>query len=435
MIVLVCVGIAFCSCQDENSSLGSSLVKSSFRNVFTDTCTVDISTILVDSLQTLGDSICQVGYINDSIFGKVAASYYAEINSASFTISMGKTYVFDSLTLIMRPSGDYWGDTLAVQRIHVYPIKNSIVLLTNEYLYNTTVMSVEEDELFNFTYSPRPGWGREMEIRMPDSFGQQLFDDILDEKNVFDSQERFHGYFPGLALKPDDTGSCMMGIQVNDSSLYMKMYYRILDNSITEKELDFTVNMSCAFTHVDHERTGYPVGDLTAGGALYPTSSTKTGNRAFLQGLTGIYNVIEFPYLNNLMTNGEVVSIESAMLYLYPQFGTYGGPSQLPSTLRLYVADDDNNTVDQVYDYMGTTIQNGNLTVSDNLPYNTYYSFDLTSFMQSNLGSWGQGRQKLFMILDNDDFVRTFGHVVFTNDASQTVGQTRLDIRFKTYDR
>ena len=40
----------FCACQDENSQLGKSLVESSFYNVYADTCSVDISTILLDSL-------------------------------------------------------------------------------------------------------------------------------------------------------------------------------------------------------------------------------------------------------------------------------------------------------------------------------------------------------------------------------------------------
>lgn len=48
----------FCACQDENSQLGKSLVESSFYNVYADTCSVDISTILLDSIETRGDSIC-----------------------------------------------------------------------------------------------------------------------------------------------------------------------------------------------------------------------------------------------------------------------------------------------------------------------------------------------------------------------------------------
>lgn len=48
----------FCACQDENSQLGKSLVESSFYNVYADTCSVDISTILLDSIETRGDCIC-----------------------------------------------------------------------------------------------------------------------------------------------------------------------------------------------------------------------------------------------------------------------------------------------------------------------------------------------------------------------------------------
>lgn len=427
--------IAFCSCRDENSSLGRSLVESSFRNIYTDTCTVDISTILMDSIATLGDSVCQVGYYNDSVFGKVKASYFAEFNANSFSPDNEKTYVFDSITLNLQPSGHYWGDTLTVQHVYVYPLKRTFPTLTGTSLYNTSVMPVEDSPLFSFRYTPRPGKRKLLEVRMPDSFGQQLFDDMMNGKDFFDTQEKFRAYLHGLALVPDEMGNCVTGFMVSDSSFYIRMYYHVLDNVRTDCEMDIKVNTGYAFTHVDHDRADTPLAALTKGGALYATSSSRTGKRAYLQGLTGIYNVIEFPYLNNLMVNGDIVSIESAMLYLYPERGSYGVVSQLPSTLRLYVADDNNNTVDQIYDSMGTTIQDGSLTVDEMQKRDTYYSFDLTSFMQDNLGTWGMNRQKLFLILDDNDFVCTFDQVVFANDATQASGQIRLDIRYKTYDR
>mgnify|MGYP004428790979 CR=1 FL=1 len=58
---LIIIIAAICACQDENSELGKSLVDSSFYNIYVDTCTVDISTILMDSIETRGDSICQLG--------------------------------------------------------------------------------------------------------------------------------------------------------------------------------------------------------------------------------------------------------------------------------------------------------------------------------------------------------------------------------------
>lgn len=386
-------------------------------------------------METLGDSVCQIGFYNDSVWGKVKASYLAEFTLASFSPDLTNTYVFDSITLNFQPSGHYWGDTLSVQRIWIYPLKRVITYLQGETLYNTSYVPLEEAPMCSFAYYPCPGKKENMEIRMPDSFGKQLFDDMLAEKNAFESQEKFRNYLHGLALTPDETGNCISGFMVSDSSIYMRLYYHILNVTNTEKELDFKVNTEYAFTQVEHDRTDTPLEALSKGGAIFATSSIKTGKRAYLQGLTGIYNSIEFPYLNDLMINGDIVSIESAILYLYPQRGSYGVINQLPSTLRLYVADDANNTVDQIYDSMGTTIQDGSLTVDDMLGRETYYSFDITSFLQENLGTWGEGRQKLFLILDNDAFLCTFDQVVFTNDASQDSGQIRLDIRYKTYDR
>lgn len=434
MMTLIVALYVFCSCQDENSILGESLLKSSFRNVFTDTCTVDISTILMDSIETLGDSVCQVGHYKDSVLGDVLASYYAEFNKAGFTPDGESTYIYDSITLTFTHSGHYWGDTLVSQHINVYPLAHSFNLVSGETLYNHSKISLASTPLFWFSFMPRPGIGKTVEVRMPDYFGRSLFNDMMAESDVFDSQEKFREYFHGLALVPEKNGNCVTGMMVSDSSIYIKMYYHVSNSSLTEQEVVFTVNTDYAYTFVEHDRTSTTLAALETG-VLYATSSSQTGKRAFLQGLTGLYNAIEFPYLNNLQVEGDIVSIESAMLYLYPARGTYGVTNQLPISLRLYTADENNNAQDQIYDSSGTTIQDGSLTVDEVYGRDTYYSFDLTSFMQDNLGTWGTKRQKLFLILDNDDFVCTFDQVTFGNDATQEHGQIKLEIRYKTYEK
>ena len=70
---LIIMIAAICACQDENSELGKSLVDSSFYNIYVDTCTVDISTILMDSIETRGDSICQLGHYKDPSWGEASA--------------------------------------------------------------------------------------------------------------------------------------------------------------------------------------------------------------------------------------------------------------------------------------------------------------------------------------------------------------------------
>mgnify|MGYP003216857473 CR=1 FL=1 len=144
----------FCACQDENSQLGKSLVESSFYNVYADTCSVDISTILLDSIETRGDSICQLGHYRSSAWGEVSATYYAEYSTSDFTPNTDYTYTLDSLVLQMIPSGHFWGDTLTQQRISIYRLKNPIVLDNDEDLYNSTVLPTEDAQLY---LHPLPG--------------------------------------------------------------------------------------------------------------------------------------------------------------------------------------------------------------------------------------------------------------------------------------
>lgn len=121
-----------------------------------------------------------------------------------------------------------------------------------------------------------------MEIRMPDSFGKQLFDDMLAEKNAFESQEKFRNYLHGLALTPDETGNCISGFMVSDSSIYMRLYYHILNVTNTEKELDFKVNTEYAFTQVEHDRTDTPLEALSKGGSYICHFFHKNGETCLL---------------------------------------------------------------------------------------------------------------------------------------------------------
>ena len=180
-----------CACQDENSQLGKSLVESSFYNVYADTCSVDISTILLDSIETRGDSICQLGHYRSSAWGEVSATYYAEYSTSDFTPNTDYTYTLDSLVLRMIPSGHFWGDTLTQQRISIYRLKKPIVLDNDEDLYNSTVLPTEDAPLFSFTFTPCPGRKKEVSVRLPDSWGQQLLNDLVAQDDYFDTQDKF----------------------------------------------------------------------------------------------------------------------------------------------------------------------------------------------------------------------------------------------------
>ena len=66
----------------------------------------------------------------------------------------------------------------------------------------------------------------------------------------------------------------------------------------------------------------------------------------------------------------------------------------------------------------------------------TYYSFDLTSFLQTNLGTTGYDRQKLQLFLPDNLFYTTLQGVIF-GDGEHTANKknTKLIILYKTYQQ
>lgn len=419
-------------CQDENSELGKSLVESSFYNVYVDTCTVDISTIRLDSIVTRGDSIAQLGHYKHSEWGEVSATYYAEYSTAGFTPNANNLYSLDSLVLRLLPSGHFWGDTLTQQRISVYRLKYPIVLDNDEDLYTTTALPLDDTPLTTFSYTPHPGRKREVEVRLPDALGQKLLDDLIAQDDYFDTQDKFKKVFPGLALVPEPDGQCITGFLVNDSAMSLNLHYHETANERTEQVLTFSVNTNYAYTGIRHDPTGTHLDGLQSG-IENLVHSTDMGHRAYMQGLTGYYNQLEFPFLNDLENTGQIVSIESATLYLYPLARSYNEVSQLPDGIRLYITDENNVLEDYVYGTDGVTVQTGNLTIDQMYGRETYYSFNLTEFIRNNFGTWGIKRQKLLMSLTDSETTTTFNQVIFANDPAQE-RQCRLDVRFKIYN-
>ena len=134
----------------------------------------------------------------------------------------------------------------------------------------------------------------------------------------------------------------------------------------------------------------------------------------------------------------SLVSIESAVLKLYPIKGTYNGKYPLPKSLSLYTADQNNATQSVITDISGNTVQTGSL-VEDNIYYeDTHYSFDITSFIQNNLGTAGESREKLQIFLSDNAFYNTVQGVVLgdskhpVNDHDNNVS---LTIYYKTYTK
>lgn len=93
---------------------------------------------------------------------------------------------------------------------------------------------METPPVCSFTYRPRPGEAEVHEIRLPDEWGQQLLDDLVNQEEYLETQEDFKREFPGLAFVPDATGQCISGFLVNDSSMCLTLRYHEVSTERTD---------------------------------------------------------------------------------------------------------------------------------------------------------------------------------------------------------
>ena len=421
------------SCRDELSTVGGKWVESSLRTVQTDTCTVRISTILSDSLATSGDTVCQIGTIDDPVWGKIKTAFYAEYDVPGVSFSEDADYGFDSITIRFYSSGNYLGDTLNPQRISLHSLSENLSL-DEGYLYSKSTVAYHATPLASFTFTPTPGeTTREHEIRLSDEWGLKWFERFQNGSREMESQEYFRDYFKGIAFIPEEGGSCINGFMVNDSSLCITLYYHQTKTDATELSASFPANSDLRCNQVSCDRSRTALSSLQSG-INNGLPSEKSDHQAYLQGLTGMYLNIDFPFLNDLRAEGRLVTIESALLRLYPVKETYGERYPLPESLTLYTADENNVTEDVVTDISGSSVQTGSLVTDEMMGEETYYSFDITSFLQSNLGTVGYNRKILQLMLPDNLFFTTLSGVVFGDAGHPDSSPVKLTILYKTYN-
>ena len=247
--------------------------------------------------------------------------------------------------------------------------------------------------------------------------------------------ESFRSWFKGLLLEAEDPTTSILGFEASDSLCMLKLYYSTQDYSEPESHvMNFKIDTTYMFTHVDADFSGTPL-ETVSEAAPDITSSTECGNLAFESAMQGIYTKIEFPYLNDLRSIADHCSAASAELRIYPKAGTYckQNYSSLPETMNLYVSDENNiSTGSAITDSSGESLQTGSLTYDEMMfPESTYYTYDITDFINGQLGKIGINKNFLQMI--DPEYGYTINELVI-GDQNNGKYNIKLTIELATYD-
>lgn len=196
------------ACQDDNNTIGSSIVQ-------------DDVTITVDSSFTItGVSVANpciqsrtinqlLGRIDADAFGIISSDFVTQFMPASRLDTTGVSVAdIDSLVLVMTVGkGDFIGDSIVPMGLEVYPLIKELpspifsdfdptgfyspVAMASK-IYNLSSASADTIESYKY---------RQIRVKMPLELGRKFFTEYKTNPAVFSSPTKFAEFFPGVYVK------------------------------------------------------------------------------------------------------------------------------------------------------------------------------------------------------------------------------------------
>jgi hypothetical protein len=430
LLGLIVGGMACTGCSmsgDEVMDIGSQYIETSTYAEVTDSVTLRFSTIHADSLQTSATGVALVGSYLQSALGKVHASAY--FNFAYDDGEPDRKEVFDSLTMVLNYSGYCLGDTMKPMTIHVYRLTDSIKS-DNSLFYNINTIEHEPKPIGSYTFLPQPKSGGFIEFSLNKVFASEMWT-FINTKNESETNQ-FEKFFRGVVLKSDESANeAVVGFLVSDTMSYMKLYSHITaDEKTTITRKIASENTTKQFNHFGLDAENELLEQMNDKSMI---GETLTNGMSFMQAGTGYRTRIDIPNVDKLIELKELGRIVKAVLYLKPALGTYD-VNQLPSDLVLTQV----NKVNEVTAYFtdsNKNLLNGNLVTDAVFNEETYYSYDVTSYVNTLMSNYmttpGVG---LALTFPEDEYDQSVNALVF-GGFTHAQSKSYIKIFYYNYDQ
>src|SRR4030042_1116185 len=335
-----------CNSSDDDFFLGKDFIESKSHIIVSDTFTIELSTVMLDSFPTSGTGVALCGIYGDTIFGKVTSSSFFQLKYPTISISQGEVY--DSTVLILKTTGYSYGDTTIPQILNVHRLTKAIRTSEDTTCYNTTKVSYSEIPVGTKIYRPYPVTVDSFSIRINDDFGLDLWNKAVENSEIYSSSEAFKDYLPGLAIIPgENVSSAIISFLAVENNIFLRIFSHRVGQVLEEYHMDFTLTKPhFQFNQIQADFTGTPLSIIES--QREDVVASLTGNRGYMQGGTGFFAKLRFPYLQDFLLM-ENVKLLNATLTIRPDIYSYNRFA-LPDSLILQVLDRHNRILGAFYD-------------------------------------------------------------------------------------
>lgn len=465
------------ACEDPQE-IGSEVFVQDIGVLYTDTLTVDASTVLLDSIVTSNTANLLVGRYIDPILGAVEASSYFHISNAdtlrSVVDTAGRKAVtwikyptkVDSIRFIL-PYSLYQGDTLQRQTFKVSQLADDALLEATKTYYSHNNAPVLKSTLLGQVQNVnvRPiknkniisGVGRFDTLKIPIS-DLTFINFIKSQRDLTTKDEvligtGFKNKIRGLAITSESAkDAAIVGISADNA--VMKIYYSykytytLLNKALTADSIKVTVDTvktNDLFIGLYTRATGaannarFNKVTATRNGAfnklVSPTDalqSSQANNQVVLQSSTGLAMKVKFPSLLKLKTRQDI-AINKAELVLEPNASSY----TLPTDLILMESNNSNRPIRSTTTGEGSLLfVLGEASTAAYVTKSNAYTFNVTSSLQNILS--GRNKTNGWLLSANTFVTSTAGRgpisgkSVVSSDVDRAIFDNRK-IKLKVY--
>ncbi len=293
------------------------------------------------------------GSMQDPIFGKVTATIYAQIQRTYFEAPDFTEAVLDSMVLVLPYKADgFYGRTTETFGMEIRRVVDDMYADSTYYSnvqFNTSIVPIgytefvpnPNDSLPLKAYTGDDQQGQEVQVvphlrvHMEEDFANSFFQA---DTNYFLSDSAFLAFFKGLQLVPTTENSGLLAFDLRENQAALVVYYH---RDTFYHQYGFPIDLrSVRMSTFTHDYSGSTV-------ETHWNTPIGQDSLAFLQGMSGVNMLIEFPHIRQW---GEGVVINKAELEI-PVVALSGDDPIYSPPERILVAElTENNTLVAIED-------------------------------------------------------------------------------------
>jgi len=303
--------LGFHGCQKEPGSIGLNLRdRDNLLNaVFTDTITLTAHSALDDTLNTRNLTDNFLGFIRDPVFGITSTGIFTQLIPSGNSVNFGSSPQLDSIVLVLRYSGSFYGDTLNPFIIKVHRLTEDISSIAPYYQNHLFAYSSE-----NLTYQsefhlyPKPRTKVKLDtiveaharIRLSDELGNLL----LRSTSQISSNEVFIRFFKGLYIyaKPLTNNGSLVNFNLRNAMSGIQLYYK---NDTIPRQFQFKTNETVRVSNYEHD---YEAGNQNFVNQVIRGDSLLGKEMLYVQCMGGVKTIINFPHIKTFKDKNIVIN-------------------------------------------------------------------------------------------------------------------------------